>query len=75
MADRFIAAEWSTAVTGSPVLSGAVASFDCRITQIVSVGTHDTLFCEVVGLVRNDDTHGLAWFDRGYHPLLRQDAC
>ena len=59
----------------NPVLSGAVASFDCRITQIVSVGTHDTLFCEVVGLVRNDDTHGLAWFDRGYHPLMRQDAC
>jgi len=75
MADRFVAAEWSTAVTGSPVLAGAVASFDCRITQIVSVGTHDTLFCEVVGLVRNDDAHGLAWFDRGYHPLMRQDAC
>lgn len=75
MAERFIAAEWSTAVTGSPVLSGAVASFDCRISQIVSVGTHDILFCEVLALVRNDDTHGLAWFDRSYHPLRRQEAC
>ncbi|MDL4913444.1 MAG: pyrimidine utilization flavin reductase protein F [Enterobacterales bacterium endosymbiont of Blomia tropicalis] len=75
MAERFIAAEWTTAMTGSPVLTGAVASFDCRISQIVSVGTHDTLFCEVLALMRNDDTHGLAWFDRGYHPLLRQEAC
>lgn len=75
MAERFIAAEWTTAVTGSPVLSGAVVSFDCRVTQTVSVGTHDTFFCEVLALVRNDNAHGLVWFDRGYHPLLRQEAC
>lgn len=74
MADRFSAAEWSAAVTGSPVLRGAIASFDCRITQIVSVGTHDTLFCEVVDVVHSEDNHGLAWFDRGYHPLKRQEA-
>ena len=74
MPERFIAAEWTTAITGSPILQGAVASFDCRISQIVSVGTHDILFCEALALVRNDETHGLAWFDRGYHHLLRQDA-
>ncbi|MHC2597533.1 flavin reductase (DIM6/NTAB) family NADH-FMN oxidoreductase RutF [Kluyvera sp. 1366] len=44
------------------------------MAQVVSVGTHDILFCEVQALVRNDETHGLAWFDRGYHHLLRQDA-
>ncbi|CFQ93974.1 NADH-dependent FMN reductase RutF [Yersinia enterocolitica] len=69
---RFSAAQWSTLVTGSPVLNGAVASFDCHITQVVSVGTHDILFCQAAAVIHNDDTHGLAYFDRCYHPLMRQ---
>lgn len=74
IADRFAAADWHTLASGSPLLDGALVSFDCKVAQVVSVGTHDILFCEVQALVRNDETHGLAWFDRGYHHLLRQDA-
>ncbi|NWA60454.1 pyrimidine utilization flavin reductase protein F [Pantoea sp. B9002] len=74
MAERFAAADWLTLASGSPLLDGALVSFDCKVAQVVSVGTHDILFCEVQALVRNDETHGLAWFDRGYHHLLRQDA-
>jgi flavin reductase len=74
MEARFQAAEWSTLTTGSPVLAGAVASFDCHVTQIASVGTHDVLICEIHALVCNDQTHGLIWFDRGYHHLARRDA-
>jgi flavin reductase len=74
MVERFAAADWHTLASGSPLLDGALVSFDCKVAQVVSVGTHDILFCEVQALVRNDETHGLAWFDRGYHHLLRQDA-
>lgn len=74
MEQRFAAAEWHTLASGSPLLDGATVSFDCKISQVVSVGTHDILICEALALVRNDDSHGLAWFDRGYHHLLRQDA-
>lgn len=74
MAQRFEAAEWSLLATGSPILSGALVSFDCKITQTTSIGTHDILFCEAVALVRNDESHGLAYFDRCYHPLMRQSA-
>ncbi|MBS0879031.1 pyrimidine utilization flavin reductase protein F [Pantoea sp. JGM49] len=74
MEQRFAAANWHTLASGSPLLEGATVSFDCKITQVVSVGTHDVLMCEALALVRNDDSHGLAWFDRGYHHLLRQDA-
>jgi len=74
MTERFAAADWHTLASGSPLLDGALVSFDCKVAQVVSVGTHDILFCEVQALVRNDETHGLAWFDRGYHHLLRQDA-
>lgn len=74
MTERFSAARWRHGVTGCPQLEGAIVSFDCRISQVVSVGTHDILFCELVALERNDDTRGLVWFDRGYHQLMRP-AC
>lgn len=71
---RFEAAEWERLATGSPILTDALVSFDCKVTQITSVGTHDILFCEAVALRRNDDSHGLVYFDRRYHPLMRQIA-
>ncbi|EOE5526893.1 pyrimidine utilization flavin reductase protein F, partial [Cronobacter sakazakii] len=33
--------------------------------------THDVLLCRVLEISRNDDTHGLVWFDRRYHALSR----
>jgi flavin reductase len=75
MQQRFEAAEWARLATGSPVLTNALVSFDCNVTQITSVGTHDILICEAVALRRNDDSHGLVYFDRRYHPLMRQTAC
>ncbi|MBZ0057661.1 MULTISPECIES: NADH-dependent FMN reductase RutF [unclassified Leclercia] len=74
MADRFAAAEWQTGATGCPRLDDALASFDCRISQVVSVGTHDILFCEIVAITRHPVPQGLVWFDRGYHALMRP-AC
>jgi flavin reductase len=70
MGERFAAARWSTLVTGSPALDGAVVSFDCRIAAVNTVGTHDVILCEVVAIERQDDVHGLVYFNRGYHDLL-----
>ncbi|ASV54915.1 MULTISPECIES: NADH-dependent FMN reductase RutF [Lelliottia] len=74
MDQRFAAANWQTGETGCPRLEDALASFDCRINQIVSVGTHDILFCDIVSITRHPAPQGLVWFDRGYHALLRP-AC
>ncbi|MCG1033245.1 pyrimidine utilization flavin reductase protein F [Bacillus amyloliquefaciens] len=74
MADRFAVAGWQTGATGCPRLDEALASFDCRISQVVSVGTHDILFCEIVAITRHPVPQGLVWFDRGYHALMRP-AC
>lgn len=74
MADRFAAAGWQTGATGCPRLDEALASFDCRISQVVSVGTHDILFCEIIAITRHPVPQGLVWFDRGYHALMRP-AC
>ncbi|RPD96379.1 pyrimidine utilization flavin reductase protein F [Candidatus Pantoea deserta] len=75
MAERFQAAQWRTGATGSPMLEGALVSFDCRISEITQVGTHDVLFCEVLALTLSHERHGLAWFDRNYSPLRRRDLC
>ena len=38
--DMFKTAEWDIAVTGAPILEGALASFDCRVAEIHRVGSH-----------------------------------
>lgn len=65
--ERFADAHWITAATGAPMLVGAAVSFDCRIVRAVEVGTHDVLFCEVVGLNQGDARAGLIYLDRRYH--------
>ena len=74
MTERFAAAHWHTQHSGAPLLQGALMAFDCTITQVVSVATHDILFCNVMALERHDAQPGLMWFDRRYHALSRQDA-
>ncbi len=69
MEERFAAARWSDGVDGCPRLEGALLSCDCQVSQVVNVGTHDILFCTINAITRNDDSHGLVWFDRTWHPL------
>ena len=38
--ERFQGARWTTLLTGAPLLVSALASFDCRIAQVMDVGTH-----------------------------------
>ena len=66
---RFAAAEWSELATGAPVLRDALVSFDCRIEQIVEVGTHSVLFCAVEAVAIGDSHAGLIYFGRRYHPV------
>lgn len=67
MAERFAAANWSMGATGAPLLDDAAACFECRISQISNIGTHDILYCEVVSLRRSACVSGLVYFDRHYH--------
>src|SRR4051812_21017091 len=39
-ADRFIDGNWTTRVTGAPVLTAALAALDCRVTNIIPLDTH-----------------------------------
>lgn len=78
MADRFAAADWITRDTGAPVLRDALASFDCRVTEIVESGTHDVLFCAVLSVAADPVRDGLIYFARRFHVVtteqVRDDA-
>lgn len=69
---RFDTADWSTLVTGAPVLNDATVAFDCRIDQVVEVGTHDVFFC-IVEAVHTGPVHeGLIYYARAYHRIVRE---
>jgi flavin reductase len=67
--ERFGSAQWSTLTTGSPVLIGATAAFDCRVERRVSVGTHDVMFCVVECVKYSSQPTALLYFGRSYHEL------
>jgi flavin reductase (DIM6/NTAB) family NADH-FMN oxidoreductase RutF len=49
-ADRFQKGDWTVLQTGAPVLKGALAAFDCRVTEIVPFATHLVVIGEVVAV-------------------------
>lgn len=67
--DRFSEGRWGELVTGSPVLTDALAAFDCRLIEIKVMATHMVLFGEVVGLVHGPHKPALVYMDRNYHSL------
>ncbi len=69
MDERFAAGDWSTGPSGSPSLEDASVSFDCRLSQITEVGTHDIMICEVMSIRVSDEARSLIYFNRQYHEL------
>ncbi|MFL9924442.1 flavin reductase family protein [Herbaspirillum lusitanum] len=66
--ERFACAEWTSAVTGAPVLQAALATLDCALARDISHATHAML----VGEVRNTlvtPGPGLLYVNRGYHSI------
>ncbi|TDP59740.1 flavin reductase [Roseateles toxinivorans] len=66
---RFAAARWSRLATGAPVLDDALASLDCEIRSVTTVGTHDMFLCEVKALRMADSGDALIYFGRHFHRL------
>ena len=73
-AARFESGRWRTLSTGAPVLSDAVVSFDCRVTQWTEIGTHTVFFCEVEAIQTGAAHEGLIYFGRSYHRIIVEAA-
>lgn len=65
----FARVSWETAVTGAPLLSSAVARFDCRLLEAHTIGTHTIFVGEVVA---SSTARGkpLVYASRGYGELF-----
>ena len=66
--DRFSVGQWYTMLTGSPVLDGAAAAFDCRVDHMLTEGTHRIFIARVVAAA-GGDTLPLVYARRRYARL------
>ena len=58
----FCGAEWHEAETGSPILEGALAYFDCRLTARHDGGDHTIFIGEIVAAGYREDAEPLLWY-------------
>ena len=70
--ERFGEGKWLSLETGSPVLEGAVASFDCRVENRIAAGTHHVYFGRIVAL-RSLDSSSLLYRDGAFRRLEAVD--
>lgn len=68
--DRFAGGNWTTAVTGAPVLADALAWADCTIHSRVEVGSHTIYIGEIqASAVPRADESPLIYWNRNYRQL------
>jgi flavin reductase (DIM6/NTAB) family NADH-FMN oxidoreductase RutF len=65
----FCDAAWHEAETGSPILEGAIAYFDCRLTARHDGGDHTIFLGEIVAAGYREDAEPLLWYGSRYHRL------
>lgn len=66
---RFCDAAWHEAETGSPILEGALAYFDCRLIEHHDGGDHTIFLGEIVAAGFREDAQPLLWYGSGYRRL------
>lgn len=70
--ERFHHGEWGSLATGAPVLAGALASFDCVLTQVSDMGSHGVFFGEIQAVaLRGDDGDPLLYGEGNYGTLAK----
>lgn len=70
MNERFDGNQWKTLITGAPVLTTATLAFDCIIDQVLTVETHDVLFCKVQAIHQSDtESTCLIYAGRSYQSI------
>ena len=71
MEDRFAEGDWSTAVTGAPILTDALAWVDCTIHGRYEAGTHTIYVGEVQASDASQDERErpLVYWNRNYRQV------
>jgi len=72
--DRFALGNWSSAETGAPVLTDALAWLDCRIHARYPAGSHTIFVGQVeASAVPQEEAPPLVYWNRGYRRLRLHD--
>ncbi len=66
---RFCDASWHEAETGSPILDGAIAYFDCRLSESHGAGTHTLFVGEIVAAGYEESGEPLLWYGSRYRRI------
>ena len=66
---RFFEEQWTQLATGSPVLVGALVSFDCRVVNRLTHGTHSVFLGEVAQVALGRKGKPLLYADGQYAKL------
>lgn len=69
--DRFSVGAWSVRVTGAPCLTGAAATFDCRIAALFDQFTHTVFFGDVVAATHAPSQDPLLYGLRRFRQLRK----
>lgn len=70
-ADKFETGEWTTLKTGSPVLVGAAAVFDCMLGETCDQSTHRVVFGDVVATAERRGMDTLLYGGRRFRQLRK----
>jgi len=71
---RFCDAAWHEAETGSPILEGALAYFDCRLTERHPGGDHTVFLGEIVAAGYREDAAPLIWYGSRFNRLAEAET-
>ena len=66
---RFGHGQWSSGALGTPVLAGARAVLECRVSEVSEVGSHTVVFGRVEAVHLGRARSALLYLDRGYRVL------
>jgi flavin reductase (NADH)/cob(II)yrinic acid a,c-diamide reductase len=73
--DRFAFGQWTRGATGAPVLTDAVAAFDCVLAQEFETKTHSIFVGEVRGVAHSALANPLVYLRSNFHtPQEIRDA-
>jgi flavin reductase (DIM6/NTAB) family NADH-FMN oxidoreductase RutF len=67
-AERYNGADWTSLVSGAPVLADAVAAIDCELEEAIERHSHVIIIGRVLA-VRSNEGVSLAYVDGAYHRL------
>ena len=68
---RYEGAEWTTLVSGAPVLVNALSAIDCEVEEIIERHSHAIILGRAVAVL-NGDGESLIYQNGGYGRILRQ---